>query len=113
MQLVKELISLDHHSFDRMEEYLACVNEIHMQLGKCGNNYQKKDGKHINLVLKNLRTTFDMSISTIFINSQERKEGCKDYNFEHFCGLLITNQQNLLKEGNFGGKNQSHFLKGE
>jgi len=39
MQLVKQLISLDPHSFDRMEEYLACVNKIHMQFGKCGNNY--------------------------------------------------------------------------
>jgi hypothetical protein len=28
MQLEKELISFDPHSFDRMEDYLACVKEI-------------------------------------------------------------------------------------
>jgi hypothetical protein len=44
MQLEKELISLDPHSFERMEDYLACVKELQLKLGECGKNYQKKDG---------------------------------------------------------------------
>jgi hypothetical protein len=54
--LEKELISLDPHSFERMEDYLACVKELQLKLGECGKNYQKKDGKLIELVLMNLRT---------------------------------------------------------
>jgi len=54
-----------------------------------------------------------MFFSTFFTNSQECKEDGKDYNFERCCGLMITDQHNLLKEGNVGGKNQAHFLKGK
>jgi hypothetical protein len=60
MQLEKELISLDPHSFDRIEDYLAHVKELQLKLGECGKNYQKKDGQLIELVLMNLRTPFDV-----------------------------------------------------
>jgi hypothetical protein len=82
MQLEKELISLDPHSFDRIEDYLACVKEIQLKLGECGNNYQKKDGKLIELVLMNLRTPFDVFMSTFHTNWKEHKEYGKDYTFE-------------------------------
>jgi hypothetical protein len=60
MQLEKELISLDPHSFERMEDYLACVKELQLKLSECGENYKKKDGQLIELVLINLRTPFDV-----------------------------------------------------
>ena len=39
MQLEKELISLYPHSFDIIEEYLACLKEFQLKLGECGKNY--------------------------------------------------------------------------
>jgi hypothetical protein len=33
MQLEKELISLDPHSFERIEDYLACVKETAVEIG--------------------------------------------------------------------------------
>jgi hypothetical protein len=60
MQLEKELISLDPHSFERIEDYLAHVKEMQLKLGECGKNFQKKYGQLIELVLMNLRTPFDM-----------------------------------------------------
>jgi hypothetical protein len=62
MQLEKELISLDPHSFDRIEDYLVCVKELQLKLGECGKNYQKKDEQLIELVLMNLRTPFDVFV---------------------------------------------------
>jgi hypothetical protein len=64
MQLEKELISLDPHSFDIIEDYLACVKELQLKLGECGKNYLKKDGQLIELVLMNLRTPFDVFVLT-------------------------------------------------
>jgi hypothetical protein len=34
MQLKKELISLDHHSFDIIEDYLAHVKELAVEIGR-------------------------------------------------------------------------------
>jgi hypothetical protein len=68
-------------------------------LGECGKNYQKKDGQLIELVLMNLRTPFDMFISTFHTNWKAHKEDGKDYTFESFCGLLITDQHRFLEEG--------------
>jgi hypothetical protein len=113
MQLEKELISLDPHSFERMEDYLACVKELQLKLGECGKNYQKKDGKLIELVLMNLRTPFDVFVSTFHTNWKAHKEDGKDYTFEALCGLLITDQHRLLEEGKLGGKHQAHLLKGK
>jgi hypothetical protein len=39
MQLEKELISLDPHFFDIIEDYLVRVKELQLKLGECGNNY--------------------------------------------------------------------------
>jgi hypothetical protein len=113
MQLEKELISLDPHSFERMEDYLVCVKELQLKLGECGKNYQKKDGQLIELVLMNLRTPFDVFVSTLCTNWKACKEDGKDYTFEYFCGLLITDQHRLLGEGKLGGKHQAHLLKGK
>jgi hypothetical protein len=90
MQLEKELISLYPHSFDKMEEYLAHVKELQLKSGECGKDYQKKDGQLIELVLMNLRTPFDVFVSTFRTNWKARKEDGKDYTFEALCGLLIT-----------------------
>jgi hypothetical protein len=104
MQLEKELIFLDPHSFERMEDSLACVKELQLKLGECGKKYQKKDGKLIELVLMNLRTPFNVFVSTFRTNWKECKEDSKDYTFEYFYGFLITDQHILLGEGNIDGK---------
>jgi hypothetical protein len=62
MQLEKELISLDPHSFERKEDYLAPVKELHLKLIECKETYKRKDGKLIELVLINLRTPFDVFV---------------------------------------------------
>ena len=43
MQREKELISLDPHSFERIEDYLACINELQLKLGKCRKVFLEKD----------------------------------------------------------------------
>ena len=53
MKIEKELISLDPHSFERIEDYLACVKELMLKLGECGKGFPKKDGQLIKLVLMN------------------------------------------------------------
>ena len=35
----KELISLDHDSCERVEDYLACVKELQLKLGECGMDF--------------------------------------------------------------------------
>jgi hypothetical protein len=52
----------------------------------------------------NLRTPFDVFVSTFHTNWNACKEDGKDYTFEDFCGLLITNHHKLLEEGKLGGK---------
>jgi hypothetical protein len=74
-----------------------------LKLGECGNNYQKKDGKLIELVLMNLRTPFDVFMFNIPDQLETQKYG-KDYTFDILCGLLINDQHRLLNEGNLGGK---------
>lgn len=54
-----------------------------------------------------------MLCSSSRTNGRSRKEDNKDYSFDVFCDLLITDQQKLLDEGNLGGKKQSHFIKGK
>ena len=61
----------------------------------------------------NLRKTFDVFSSTFKTNWQTHKEDGKDYTFDAFRGLLINNQHMFLDEGKFGGKLQSHMLKGK
>jgi hypothetical protein len=106
MQLEKYLISLDPHSFDRID-YLAHVKELQLKFGEYGKYFQKKDGQLIKLVLMNLRTPFDMFILNFYTNWQEWKEDGKDCTFEDLCGLSIIDQHILLDEGNIGGKHQS------
>ena len=112
MQLEKELIFLDLHSFKRMDNYLACVKKLQLKLGEYGKNYQKKDGQLIKMILVNLRTPFDMFVSTFHTNWKERKEDGNDYTFEYFYGILIIDHHRLFGEGKFGGKHQDHLLKG-
>jgi hypothetical protein len=64
MQLEKELIYFDPHSFDIIEDYLAHVKELQLKLGEYGKNYQKTYGKCIELILMNLRSPFDVFILT-------------------------------------------------
>ena len=47
MQIGKELISLDPPSFQRIEEYLARIKELHLKLGGCEKGFPKKDGQLI------------------------------------------------------------------
>ena len=54
VQIEKELISLDPHSFERIEDYLACIKDLHLKLGECGKGFPKKDGHLIELVFKNM-----------------------------------------------------------
>jgi hypothetical protein len=112
IKLEKDLIPLDPHSFERMEGYLACVKELQLKLGGCVKNYQKKDGKLIELILMNLRTLFDMFMSKFRTNWKACKEDGKDYTYEALCGLLIIDQHRFLGEGNIGGKHQAHLLNG-
>jgi hypothetical protein len=39
IQLDKELISLDPHSFERIEDYLVHVKGLKLKLGECGKNF--------------------------------------------------------------------------
>ena len=39
IQIEKKLISLDLHSFVRIENHLACVKEIQLKLGDCRKNF--------------------------------------------------------------------------
>jgi hypothetical protein len=89
------------------------VKELQLKLGECGKNYQKKDKQLIELVLMNLRTPFDVFISTFHTNWKAHKEDGKDYTLNIFVALLITDQHRFLDEGKLGGKHQSHFLKGK
>jgi hypothetical protein len=67
-------------------------------------------GKNIEVVLMNLRTPFDMFVLTLHTNCEAHNEYNKDYTFETFYGLLISDQHRLLGEGNLGGKQQVLFL---
>ena len=44
MQIEKELISLDPHSFESIEYYLARIKELHLKLGECEKGFPKIDG---------------------------------------------------------------------
>ena len=112
MQIEKELISLDPHSFERIENYLAHVKELQLKLGKCGKGFPKKDGKLVELVLMNLRTPYDVFCSSFHTNRRSCKEDDKDYSFDVICDLLIRDKEKLHDEGNLGSKQQAHFLKG-
>ena len=43
MHIEKELIYLEPHFFETIEDYLAYVKEIQLKLGKCGKNFLYKD----------------------------------------------------------------------
>jgi hypothetical protein len=61
----------------------------------------------------NLGTPFDMFVSTFHTNWKENKEYGNNYTFEYFYSLLITSHHILCDEGNLGGKDQDHLLKGK
>jgi hypothetical protein len=61
----------------------------------------------------NLRTPFNMFVLNFHTNWKTCKEDGKNYTFEAFHGILITNQHRLIKEDKLGGKNQAHLLKGK
>ena len=56
MQIEKYFTSLKPLSFDKIEDYLAHIKELHLKLGECGKDFPKKDEQHIELVLMNLKT---------------------------------------------------------
>jgi hypothetical protein len=68
MPLEKELISLNRHSFNIIEDYLERVKELQLKLGECGKNYLNKDRQLIELLVMNLRTPFNMFASTFRTN---------------------------------------------
>ena len=68
MQKEKELIYLDPHTFDRIEDYIAHLKEIQLKLGECGIGFPKKDGNLIELVLMNLWTPYDVLFSSFLTN---------------------------------------------
>ena len=68
MQIEKELISLDPHSFERIEDYLARLKELQLKLGEFRNWFHKKDGPLIELILMNLRTPYDVFFSLFHTN---------------------------------------------
>ena len=97
MQIEKELIYLDPHSFERIEDYLDCIDDMQLKLGKCGKGQSKKDGNLIDLVLMNLQMTYDVFSSSFHTNSGwSNKEDGKDYSFDIFCDLLIRDKLKLL-----------------
>lgn len=105
LQIEKELISLDTHSFDKIEEYLAHAKEIQLKLWKCENNFLKKYGQLIELVLMILRTHYDVFCSPFSTNWISHKEDGKDCTFDVFCDLLIKDQQKFINEGKLVRKN--------
>lgn len=86
------LISLDPNSFERIKDCLACVKEMQLKLIECGNGFPKKDRNIIELVLMNLRTSYNLFCSSFRNNSLSHKEDGKGYSFDVFFDLLITDQ---------------------
>lgn len=68
IKIEKELISIDPHSFDGIEDYLAHVKELELKLGEYGKKLLKKDGQLIKLVLMNMRTPYDVLCSLVYTN---------------------------------------------
>jgi hypothetical protein len=68
MQIEKELISLEPLSFERIEKCLADVKELPLKLSECKNYFFENDGEFIELILKNLKTTYDVLCSTFCDN---------------------------------------------
>ena len=54
-----------------------------------------------------------MFCSSFRTNWQHCKEDGKDYSFDVLCDLLIRYQHKPLDEGNIGGKQQAHLMKGK
>ena len=54
MQFEKELICLNPHSFERIEDYMACVKKLQLKLGEYGKDFLKNDGQLIELIVMNL-----------------------------------------------------------
>ena len=96
MQLEKELISLDPHSFERIEDYMDHLKVLWLKLGECGKDFLNKDGQLTELVQMNLQTPYDVLWLLFHSNWRSCKEDGKDYYFDIFCGLLIRDQQKLL-----------------
>ena len=113
MQIEKQLISLDPHFFERIEDYLSCIKELWLKLGKFGKGFPNKDGHLIEIVLMNLQMPYDVLFLSFHTNQRSRKEDNKDYSFDVFCDLFIRDQHKLLNEGKLGGKQQDHLIKGK
>ena len=104
MQIEKELISLDPHSFERIGDYLTHIKYLQLKLGECGKEFPKKYDQLIELVLMNLKTPFHVFCSSFHAKWISRKADGKEFSFDNLCDLLIKDQQNLLDEGNLGVK---------
>jgi hypothetical protein len=113
IQLEKEFISLNPHSFDIIEDYFALVKKMQLKLCEFGKNFYKKDGKIIDMVLINLRAHFNVFCSTFRTNWKACKEEGKDYTFDILCGLLINDQLRFFDERKLGGQYQAQLLKGK
>jgi hypothetical protein len=59
----------------------------------------------------NLRTSFDVFMLTFLTYWKSQKEDGRDYTFEAFYGIFITDKHRLLEQGKLGGKHQAHLLK--
>ena len=92
MQIEKALISLDTHSFERIEDYLDRIKELQIKFGEWGKGFPKKNGKLIELVLMNLWTPYDVLWSLFHTNWLSHKEEGKEYSFDMFCHLLIRDE---------------------
>jgi hypothetical protein len=113
MQLEKELISLDHLSFNRIEDSLACVKELQLKLGECKKDFLKKNGQIIESIFDESNTSYDVLCSTFHTSWSSKLEDGKDYSFDSFYGLLIEAQLKLLDEGKLEVKQQFHLIKGK
>lgn len=74
MKIEKELKSMDHHFFKRIEYYLACIKEIQLKLSESRKGFPKKDRQLIELVLMNLGTPYDVLCSLFHTNWWSHKE---------------------------------------
>jgi len=100
MHIKKELIFLDPHSFERIQNYLARIKELQLKLGECGKIFLKKDGQLIELVPMNLRTHYDVVCSSFHVNCHGRKI-VRTISLIPFVIYWIRINKNCLIKGSF------------
>jgi hypothetical protein len=98
MKWEKELIFVDSHSFERMEDYIVSVKCIQLKLRKYGEYYNKKDEKVIGMVLINSRTPFEVSISTFHTNWNAHKKVVRTTPLNFFVKFLLLINIDFLKK---------------